>query len=118
MGNILKVVVHAANTHDTVGGCYIIELVKLIFRTIIGVCGDAGYRGTFFEFAKSIGLKVEIVERIGSKWTILPKRWIVERTIGWLNHSRRLSKDYEISVDSAENMVYISHVATLLKRLF
>ena len=55
MGNILKVVVHAANTHDTVGGCYIIELVKLIFRTIIGVCGDAGYRGTFFEFAKSIG---------------------------------------------------------------
>ena len=50
-------------------------------------------------------------------WEILPWRWVVERTFSWLNHSRRLSKDYEISVSSAEAMVKISHFHTLLKRL-
>ena len=41
---------------------------------------------------------------------------MVERTLSWLNHSRRLSKDYEISVSSAEAMVIIAHFHTLLKR--
>ena len=48
---------------------------------------------------------------------ILPKRWVVERTLSWLNNSRRLSKDYETSTNSSENMIKISHSRTLLKRL-
>ena len=47
------------------------------------------------------------------KWAILPKKWIIERTIAWLTHSRRRSKDDEITVDAAENMIIISHSATL-----
>ena len=53
----------------------------------------------------------------GQGWQVLPKRWIVERTFSWLNHSRRLSKDYELTVVSAETLVKISHIHTLLKRL-
>ena len=47
----------------------------------------------------------------------LPWRWIVERTLAWLNHSRRLSKDYEILTSSAEAVIMISHAHTLLNRL-
>ncbi|MCL2373282.1 MAG: IS5 family transposase, partial [Defluviitaleaceae bacterium] len=44
------------------------------------------------------------------------KRWIVERTFAWANNFRRLSKDYEISTSSAENMFMLSHISTLLRR--
>ena len=68
---------------------------------------------------KILGLGVDISEKIKSKkWEILPKRWVVERTFGWLNNSRRLSKDYEISIASSENMIKIAHSRILLKRLF
>lgn len=61
--------------------------------------------------------KADISEKIKPHaWEKLLWRWVVERTFGWLNHSRRLSKDYEITTDSAA-MVIISHCHTLLKRL-
>jgi len=118
MGNLLAVKVHAANIHDTVAGGEVFGEAVLWYPSIQGVCGDAGYRKTFEKYVISMGLKVEIVERIMAKWEILPKRWVVERTLSWLNHSRRLSKDYEISTTSAEAFVYISHSATLLNKLF
>ena len=94
-----------------------IKRVREKYATLKGVCGDAGYRGTFVEVAKALGLNVDIVERIVAGFEILPKRWRVERTFGWMNNSRRLSKDYEISSNSAESMVIISHIGTLLRRL-
>ena len=67
---------------------------------------------------EQFGLDVDISEKINPhQWEKLPWRWVVERTFSWLNLSRRLSKDYEISVSSAEAMVKISHFHTLLKRL-
>jgi len=61
---------------------------------------------------------VEIVERLKEvKWAVIPRRWVVERTFSWMNGSRRLSKDYEISVSSAEAQVKISHCYTLFKRM-
>ena len=86
------------------------------YPTLTGVCGDAGFRGTFVDEMKKLGLQVDIVERLGSTWELLPKRWRVERTFAWMGNSRRLSKDYEISAESAEAMATISHIATLLKR--
>ena len=68
--------------------------------------------------ASFLGIEVEISEKITpNKFHILPKRWVVERTLSWLNNSRRLSKDYETSTNSSENMIKISHSRTLLKRL-
>lgn len=117
MGNLLHVSVHAANIHDTKAGAEVIKAALKKYPTIKGVCGDAGYRGTFVIEIEELGIKVDISERINPGWGILPKRWRVERTFAWMNNSRRLSKDYEITTESAENMVMISHIATLLNRL-
>ena len=118
-GCLLSVVVHAANIHDTKGG---ISTAKRAYKrcpSIQKFCADAGYRGTFVsDMKKQFGLDVDISEKIKlHQWEKLPWRWVVERTLSWLNHSRWLSKDYEISVSSAESMVIISHFHTLLKRL-
>jgi putative transposase len=117
--HILKVKVHAANIHDGIAGGDVARRAFAKYPSLKGLCGDSAYRKTFEEEMKAIGLTVDIVERIqGAGWMILPKRWRVERTFGWMGGSRRLSKDYEIAPCSVENMVYISHVATLLKRLW
>jgi transposase len=116
MGNILKVRVHAANIHDTMMGGAVFLGAKQKYPSLQGACGDAGYRGTFVRQVAELGCAVDISERIKPKeWEILPKRWRVERTFSWLNNSRRLSKDYEISVLSEESMVMISHIHTLLR---
>ena len=119
LGCLLSVVVHAANIHDTKGGISTAKLAYERYPSIQKFCADAGYRGTFVSDAKEqLGLDVDISEKIKPhQWEKLPWRWVVERTLSWLNHSRRLSKDYEISVSSAESMVIISHFRTLLKRL-
>ena len=59
---------------------------------------------------------VDISARIKPEFEVLPKRWIVERTFGLANHSRRLSNDYEISTEHEENMFMIAHLNTLIER--
>ena len=119
MGNLLSVVVHAANIHDTKSGILPFRIAHKIYGTIQKVCADMGYRKTFVnQVWEEFSLCVDITEKIKPHaWEILPWRWVVERTLSWLNNSRRLSKDYEISSSSAETMVKISHLHTLLKRL-
>jgi putative transposase len=81
-------------------------------------CGDEGYRKSFEEEAlKQLGVGVDITKRIKAEFEVLPLRRGVERTFSRANHSRRLSKDYEIKTEHAENMFMISHFHTLLKRL-
>jgi len=117
MGNLLAVVVHAANIHDTKSGIHPAKQAFEKYPTIRKFCGDEGYRKSFEEdVSQKPGLGVDISKRIKPKFEILPKRWVAERTFGWMGNSRRLSKDYEISTDSAETMVRISHLHTLLRR--
>ena len=94
MGNLLLVVVHAANISDTVAGAIILKRLREKYPSVKGICSDAGYRGTFVTVATEMGYTVDIVERIKPIFEILPKRWCVERTFGWANNSRRLSKDF------------------------
>ena len=119
MGNILDVVIHAANIHDTKSGILVARLTCNDYPSIDKFCADAGYRGTFvLEMKKEFNMDVDISEKIKPhEWVKMPWRWVVERTLSWLNHSRRLSKDYEILKDSAAAMVKLSHIHTLLKRL-
>ena len=119
LGCLLSVVVHAANIHDTKGGISTARRAYERYPSIQKFCADAGYRGTFVsDLKEQLELDADISEKIKPhQWEILPWRWVVERTLSWLNHSRRLSKDYEISVSSAVAMVIISHFNTLLKRL-
>ena len=117
MGNLLAVAVHAANIHDTTIGIIPAMMAYENYPTIKRFCGDEGYRKTFEnEVFAELGLSVDISKRIDPKFAVIPKRWVVERTFGWMGHSRRLSKDFEIKIDSAECMVQISHLHTLLRR--
>ena len=87
MGNLLSIVVHAANIHDTVAGIDPAWEAYFWYDSIEAFCGDEGYRGTFInDVFEYMGLRVDISERITPKFTIIPKRWVVERTFhlhGW-----------------------------------
>jgi putative transposase len=117
MGNLLAIFVHAANIHDTKSGINVAKRAFDKYSTIQKFCGDDGYRKSFEEaVSEQLGLGVDISKRIKPKFEILPLRWVVERTFGWVNNSRRLSKDFEIKTEHAENMFMISHLHTLLRR--
>ncbi len=119
LGNLLHVEVHAANIHDTKSGILPLRGAHELFPSIIAVCADSGYRGTFEHDAMAeLGIEVDIIERQkGINWQILPKRWVVERTFAWLGNYRRLSKDYEYLNSSEVAFIQIAHIHTLLKRL-
>ena len=119
LGCLLSVHLHAANIHDTKRGITTAKRAYERYPSIQKFCADAGYRGTFVsDLKEQLGLSVDISEKIKPhQWEKLPWRWVVERTLSWLNHSRQLSKDYEITISSAESVVKISHIHTLLKRL-
>lgn len=80
---------------------------------------DQGYQGE--NFARVVeqlcGAKVEVVKRSEAGFVILPKRWIVERTFGWLNQNRRLSKDYELLPEMSEAMIQGAMIRLMLQRL-
>ena len=106
LGCLLSVRVHVANVHDTKSGIVVAKQAFEKYPFIKKFCVDAGYRGTFVNDIKN-----------QTSWQKIPWRWVVERTFSWLNHSRRLSKDYEISSTSSTTMIIISHSHTLLCRL-
>ena len=117
MGNLLAIVVHVANTHDTVAGINPAKKAFAKYPIIKKFCGDEGYRKTFIENVKAeLGLDVDISPKIMPELGVSLFRWIVERTLSWANHSRRLSKDYEISTLHEENIFMISHLHILLRR--
>ena len=111
---MLAVVVHAANINDTKAGIIAAKRAVEKYPSIQRFCADAGYRKTFEkDVAELLGLSVNISKRITSEWQALPKRWVVERTLAWMNNSRRLSKDYEITIASAVTIVKLSILHTL-----
>lgn len=117
LGNLIAIVVHAANIHDTKGGREVLQQAAEKEPTIEAFSGDAGYRKTALEFVENVlNLKLHISERIKDIFAILPKRWIVERTFAWLGNYRRLSKDYEKLLISEENMVRIAMIRITIKK--
>lgn len=111
MGNLVGVVLHAANEHDSKAGCELLKRASAKHASLATFSGDAGYRGTAVEFVQSaLGLKLNISQKIKDAFAVLPTRWIVERTFAWLGNYRRLSKNFEILTQSAENMVGIAMI--------
>jgi putative transposase len=68
-------------------------------------------KAIFLEFV------VEIVRRSGKGFTILPRRWVVERTFAWLTRYRRLVRDYEARIDASEVMIYAAMTSSLVRRI-
>ncbi len=109
LGNLLHVKVHAANIHDTKAAGDVFDAVSKKYPSIQAFSADAGYRGTAVDHVDNkMRLKLHISERITDTFAILPKRWIVERTFAWLGNFRRLSKDFEVLTERAENFIRIA----------
>ena len=120
LGLLLTVVVTVASVQDRDGA-------RLLLRHLPGSCKklkkiwvDGGYSGRFvgwvterFKFCLTVVLR----PRENKKFVLLPRRWVVERTFGWLNHSRRLSKSYERFKRTDETWVYIAMIRIMLRRL-
>ncbi len=110
--------VHSAGIQDRVGARAVLMRLFCRFDTIVKVFVDGGYTGSLIPWAREMfGYDVEVVKRNElHQFKVLPKRWIVERTLAWLNWSRRLSKDYELNPNSSETMLYIAEAHRLLRR--
>lgn len=118
LGNLLTVIVHAANVHDTKSGGEVLFRTKDKYPNIKGFSADQGYCKTAFEYARDVlKLPLHISKKIKDSFAILPKRWVVERTFAWLGNYRRLSKDFEILPATAENIVRIAMFKISLAKL-
>lgn len=99
---LLCAIVHTADIQDRDGGVLLMATLFGLFPFLRKLYADGGYQGPAFRTALRRVLQridVEIVKRSdrANGFAVLPKRWIVERTIGWLNRCRRLAKDWENS---------------------
>lgn len=96
LGLLLNAVVHPADVQDRDGAAFVLDArTRALFPFILGIFADAGYQGprAALEATQSGDWAIEIVKRNElHKFVILSKRWIVERTIAWLNRCRRLAK--------------------------
>ena len=120
LGLVLIVVIHAANIHDSVGAKEVLKTLKDKFLAgIKKIFADGGYIGELIEWSKfSLGFEIEIVKRTEEhKFKILPKRWIVERTFGWLSFHRRLSRDYERLDESGVAFIQLAMVRLMLNKI-
>lgn len=117
LGQLIHVMVHAANVHDTKAAGSVLGAASEKYPTLKAFSGDAGYRGTAVNFVEeTLGLKLHISEKIKDTFAVLPMRWLVERTFAWLGNYRRLSKDDEILNLTAENMVRIAMLRITLAK--
>lgn len=119
LGLLMSVVVHAANIHDSVGAKLVFEKVEGTLPRLKKIFADTAYQGSLEDWVKKhLHATLEIVRRKEKHgFVVLPKRWIGERTLGWLNRQRRLSKDYEQFAQTSENIIYIAMINLMLHRL-
>jgi transposase len=115
LGLILAVSLTAANLHDSKGAYSLFEnLAERHYERLEKILADSAYRGPLQKWSeKKLGWKVEIataVKGYQKGFEVTPQRWKVERTISWLQWSRRLAKDYEANTDSAAAFVLLNNI--------
>jgi putative transposase len=117
---VLAVVVHAANIQDRDGAKLVLQKIKDKCSRLKLIWADGAYAGALIEWVKQFGgWLLEIVKRHDDsvKFQVLPRRWVVERTFGWVGRYRRNSKDYEYLPESSEAMILISMIQLMAHRL-
>lgn len=119
-GWLLMVLVTAAGVQDRDAGHRLLALLRERFATISLVWADGGYAGRLITWATTVlRLTVTVVKRNAevAGFTVLPRRWVVERTFGWLNRHRRLVRDYERRPDHHEAMIWWATVMIMTRQL-
>ncbi len=117
---MLVVVVHAASIQDRDGAKLVMAKLKDGFPRLALIWGDGGYAGQLIGWAMEFGKwALKIIKRNTdlSTFVVLPRRWVVERTFGWMSKYRRLSKDYESLPASSEAMIRLAMINLMVHRL-
>ena len=119
VGLLLIIQVHSAGIQDREGAKSVLEALLTKFPTVELIWADGGYAGKLVAWvATHLQRVLSIVKRPRkSGFKVLQWRWIVERTFGWLNRSRRLSKDYEASCETSETWIRIAMIQLMVRRL-
>ena len=120
-GSLLAVLVQTANTQDNHGAVPLLRIIGRMFPDLRHIFADRVYRGPKLLAAiADLGQwTIEIVTRSENVGTFKaePRRWVVERTLAWLGRNRRLAKDFETTIASAEAWVLIASIRQLSRRL-
>ena len=119
LGLLWALLVVPASTQDRAGGIPLVEQLRAAAKRVRVLWGDAHFdtalRHAWFRWG---WVGVVVKKLAGQKgFVVQPKRWIVERTFGWLNRSRRLSKDYERTTASSEAFIKVAMIHLMVRRL-
>ena len=121
LGLMVGLAVHAASVQDRDGAPALLKSIRARWPWLRHVFADSGYAGPRLKGAlRGLGdWTIEIIKRSDTAkgFEVLPRRWVVERTFAWLGRCRRLAKDWEKSIASAEAWVVIAHIRLLTRRL-
>ena len=121
LGLLVALVVHGAHIQDRDGAALVLRTVRHAFPWLRHIFADGAYAGPKLQaaLAKIGSWTIEIIKRSDAAkgFEILPRRWVVERTFAWLGRCRRLAKDWEKSIASAEAWILIAHIRFVTRRL-
>ena len=120
-GLMVGAAVHPADVQDRDGAPLVVEAIHDLFPWLRHLFADSAYAGdkllkALAKFGKwSIEIVRRMVDTVG--FEVLPRRWVVERTLAWLNRNRRLAKDFEATIAGAQAWVYVASVQLLIRRI-
>jgi putative transposase len=124
LGLVLRVLVTAANVGEQTGGKQVLNQVKQMDKDVARlqtIWTDGGFGGApFLRWVMDVcRWVVQVVLRPEQTkgFALLKKRWVVERTFGWLMHSRRLVRDYELLPETSETFIYLAMIRIMVRRL-
>ncbi len=120
LGLVLVAFVSTAEVQDRDAAAAVLPLAAEQFPNLVKAWADAAYEGPRVErLAQQTGVQVEIVKRSDTTpgFVVQAKRWIVERTFGWLSRERRLARDYERKEESCEAFIHLGMIRLMLRRL-
>jgi transposase len=117
------VVVTAASVQDRAGAKPLLESLRHRYTRLRHSWADGAYAGPLVDWIRmrrpQRPIRLEITKRSDAVkgFVVIPKRWIVERTVGWFNRYRRLSKDYELLPATSEAIIQVTMIHLMIRRL-
>ncbi|WP_328414360.1 IS5 family transposase [Micromonospora sp. NBC_00389] len=119
LGLLLAVIVTAASASDNTIGINLLEQAKATHPALTKTWVDAGFKNRVIEHGATLGIDVEVVAKDPHVrgFSVVKRRWVIERTLGWIMLHRRLARDYEALPDNSASMIRIAMIDNLAKRV-
>ena len=117
-GRLLMVNLTTADVADSTGAQAVLDALRKRWPWVKHLFADGAYdRRQMLDRAAFLEFVVEIVRRLDKGFSVLPRRWVVERTFGWMTRYRRLVRDYEARLDVSEAMIYVGMSSSIMRRI-